>query len=48
MGYREDHDGYCPECGMNSIVWVVDEFGNVEDEYCAICGYAGVGIEVYD
>ena len=41
-------DGYCPDCGMNRIMVVVDDLGNIEDEYCAICGYAGVGIEVYE
>ena len=48
MSHLEEHDGYCPECGMSSIVQLVDEYGNIEDEYCAICGYAGIGIEVYD
>lgn len=43
----QELDGYCPNCGMNSIMADVDEFGNIFNEYCAICGYFGVGIEIY-
>ena len=43
----EDEDGYCPNCGMSNIRVVKDDDGNICDVCCNICGYAGIGIEIY-
>jgi uncharacterized Zn finger protein len=43
----EEEDGYCPNCGMSNIRVVREDNGDIRDICCNICGYAGIGIEIY-
>jgi predicted RNA-binding Zn-ribbon protein involved in translation (DUF1610 family) len=38
-------EGYCPQCGSNSIVLAVEN-KKIVDKYCPDCGYRGIGIEI--